>query len=177
MVIVLVAFSAIFFAVRPHQQSARAVIRAQQLARLRFVAGRLTQYANDYKRPAFRFDSVAAHLDSAGAAEFRSYLTDLWGDSIGYYWTYTTFTLWSNAGLTDAGREAAIDSAMRQRDRARSSNPSTDTRLNAKPGSRELEVLQELDIRESFGWPVVARGDSVRLRREQGPENRQRVHR
>jgi hypothetical protein len=141
------------------------------------VAGRLTQYAQEYKRPAFRFDSVSAHLDSAHAAEFRSYLTDLWGDSIGYYWNFTTFTLWSNAGITDAGREAAIDSGMREVRVAPSSNLAAHPKPHDTPSSFDFAAFQELDIRESFGWPVVAREDSVRLRPKQGSESRQRIHR
>ena len=55
-------------AVRLHKTSdrvaTRAEIRAEQLARLQFVAGRLTQYAREYHRPVYRFDSVVVHLDS-----------------------------------------------------------------------------------------------------------------
>jgi hypothetical protein len=164
-VIVLVVLSAVLFvAIRPHKSPDRAAIRAQELARLRFVAGRLTQYAREHHRPAFRFDSVAAHLDSTDAAEFRSYLTDLWGDSIEYYWNFAGFRLWSDGGVIAVRREAAIDSAMRQAHLVVTPRLSTNPEFRAKLGRLMFEVDEELYISAEYGWPEAVQRDSMRLR-------------
>jgi hypothetical protein len=164
--IVLVALlPVLLIARRPRKIPDRAAIRAEELARLRFVAGRLTQYANKYHRPAFRFDSVAVHLDSADAAEFRSYLTDLWGDSIDYYWNFSGFRLLSDAGLTGIGREAAEDSALRQSHLVVTAAHLKDPEFSAKLGKLISDVDEEVYISAEYGWPAVATRDSMRLKR------------
>lgn len=160
----IVLLSALFAAMRPRKAPDRAEIQAQELARLRFVAGRLTQYANEYHRPAFRLDSVAVHLDSADAAEFRSFLTDLWGDTIDYYWNYSGFRLSSNAGLTGLGRAAAEDSALRQAHLVVTPALLKDAEFSAKLGGLIFDVDEKVHISADFGWPEVAERDSMRLK-------------
>lgn len=149
----------------PDRVATRAEIRAEQLARLQFVAGRLTQYAREYHRPAYRFDSVVVHLDSTHAAEFRSYLTDLWGDSIGYYWNFAGFTLRSDAGLTGIGREAAMDSAMREAHLAMTASHWAIPEFRARFGKLMFDLDKELYITADYGWPEVVVRDSMRLKR------------
>jgi hypothetical protein len=149
----------------PDHVATRAEIRAEQLARLRFVAGRLTQYARENHRPAYRFDSVVAHLDSAHAAEFRSFLTDLWGDSIDYYWNFAGFSLRSRAGLTGLGHEAAIDSAMRQAHLTMTAGSWAIPEFRIRFGKLIFEVDKELYITAEYGWPEVVVRDSMRLKR------------
>lgn len=161
----LVLLAVLFVAMRPHETPDRATIRAEELARLQFVAGRLTQYAREYHRPAYRFDSVAVHLDSAHAAEFRSYLTDLWGDSIEYYWNFSGFKLSSNAGLTGPGRVAAFDSAERQAHLVETASHSTDPEYDAKLGRLIFDVDSKVYITAEYGWPEVAERDSMQLKR------------
>jgi hypothetical protein len=161
----IVLLSVLLIALRPSRSPDRAAIRAEELARLRFVAGRLTQYANEYHRPAFRFDSVAVHLDSADAAEFRSYLTDLWGDSIGYYWNFSGFRLSSDAGLTGASREVAIDSAMRQAHLEITGSHWADPEFRGKFGRLMFEINDKIYISAEHGWPAEAQRDSMRLKR------------
>jgi hypothetical protein len=148
----------------PRKTPDRAEIRADQLARLQFVAGHLTQYAREYHRPAYRFDSVVVHLDSIHAAEFRSYLTDLWGDSIDYYWNFARFSLRSDAGLTGVGREAAIDSAMRQAHLTMTASHWAIPEFRARFGKLMFEVDKELYITAEYGWPEVVVRDSMRLK-------------
>jgi hypothetical protein len=148
----------------PDRVATRAEIRAEQLARLQFVAGRLTQYAREYHRPVYRFDSVVVHLDSTHAAEFRSYLTDLWGDSIDYNWNFAGFSLRSRAGLTGVGHEAAIDSAMRQAHLTMTASNWVIPEFRAKFGKLMFDVDEELYITAEYGWPEVVVRDSIRLK-------------
>lgn len=177
-VIALVVLVAVLFvAVRPHEETpSRAAIRAEELARLQYVAGRLTQYANEYHRPAFRLDSVAVHLDSPDAAEFRSYLTDLWGGSIGYYWNFSGFSLRSDAGLTGVGREAAEDSAVRQAHLVVTPALLKDPEFSAKLGKLIFDVDEEVYISAEYGWPEVAKRDSMRLKRWPSVDSGQTIH-
>lgn len=130
-----------------------AVLRSAELAQLRFVAGRLTEYAREYHRPAFYLDSVTAHLDSADAAEFRGYLVDLWGDSISYRWDYWTFRLTSDAGTTNSGWWAAYDSAW-------SATGHTAPEGFGNPDSFAIlqELRRTLHVGEEYWWPDSARG-------------------
>lgn len=177
-VIALVVLVAVLFvAMRPHEETpSRAVLRAEEIAQLRFVAGRLTQYANEYHRPAYRFDSVAVHLDSADAAEFRSFLTDLWGDSIGYYWNFSGFRLSSNAGLTGVGREAAIDSAMREAHLAITPSLWANPEFRAQFGKLMVDVDEKIYISAEYGWPEVAERDSMRLKRWPSVDSGRSIH-
>ena len=175
--IILVALlPVLLIAMRPRKVPTRSEIRAAELARLRFVAGRVTQYAREYHRPAYRFDSVAVHLDSADAAEFRNYLTDLWGDSVEYYWNFKGFRLWSNAGLTGLGREAAIDSAMREAHMVVIGGHSADPEFDAKLGRLIFEIDETIYISAEYGWPGVVQRDSMRLKRWPSAESDQGVH-
>lgn len=72
--------------------------RVAQLMYDRLLAQQIEDYARRYRRPAYFLDSVVAHLDSADAAAFRSRMTDLWGDPIGYLWSYCGFSLRSDGG-------------------------------------------------------------------------------
>ncbi len=161
----LVLVALLVVAMRPHETPDRAAIRAQQLARLQFVAGRLTQYARENHRPAYRFDSVAVHLDSTHAAEFRSYLTDLWGDSIEYYWNFSGFKLSSNAGLTGLGRVAAFDSAERAAHLVDAASRSADPGYDARLTRLISDVDSKVYITAEYGWPDVAERDSMQLKR------------
>jgi hypothetical protein len=165
-IVLIVAVSALALTMRPRKIPDRAAIRADQLARLNFVAGRVTEYAREYHRPAYFLDSVAAHLDSAHAAEFRSYLTDLWGDPIEYDWNFTSFSLWSNAGTSNLRRAAAFDSAMRHAHLTWTSDHSADAEFDAKMSKLWSEVEQEIHIRAWYGWPEKAQRDSLRLKRQ-----------
>jgi hypothetical protein len=160
----------------PDRVATRAEIRAKQFARLQFVAGRLTQYARDYHRPAYRFDSVAVHLDSAHAAEFRRYLTDLWGDSIEYYWNFSGFKLSSNAGLTSLGRLAAFDSAERQARLVNTVSHSSDADSGARLARLIFEVDTKVYITAAYGWPEAAERDSMQLKRWPSVDSGQSTH-
>lgn len=157
----------------PDRVETRAEIRAEQFARLRFVAGRLTQYAREYHRPAYRFDSVVVHLDSAHAAEFRSFLTDLWGDSINYNWTFAGFSLSSDAGLTGLGREAAIDSAMRRAHLVMTASNWADPAFRASFDTLAFDVYRAIHISAEYGWPEDVVRDSMRLKRWPKPDSAQ----
>jgi hypothetical protein len=174
--VLVLALPILLIAMRPRKIPSRAVIRAEQLDRLRFVAGRVTQYARTYHRPAYYLDSVTAHLDSTDAAEFRIYLNDLWGDPIEYSWDFTTFSLWSNAGASNVFAEAALDSALRQLDSGGRSKHETQREFDAKMFKVESEVEQAIHIRAWYGWPEAAQRDSMRLRREKRVENDRGIH-
>ena len=173
LLIVVALFIAMRWHTTPDRVATRAEIRAEQLARLQFVAGRLTQYAREYHRPAYRFDSVVVHMDSAHAAEFRSFLTDLWGDSINYDWSFAGFSLSSDAGITGLGREAAIDSAMRRAHLVMTASNWADPAFRASFDTLAFDVYRAVHISAEYGWPEDVVRDSMRPKRWPKPDSAQ----
>lgn len=73
--------------------------RVVQFMNNRMLALRIDAYARRYGRPAYAFDSVLAHLDSAEARLVSDLRTDLWGDQVVYGWSWCGYTVSSGAGL------------------------------------------------------------------------------
>ncbi|HVX41170.1 MAG TPA: hypothetical protein VHB25_16505 [Gemmatimonadaceae bacterium] len=78
---------------RAHGQPETMNPRAAERERLRYLRARVVEYATLFHRPAFTLDSVAAHLDSAEAAQFESLRTNPWGSAVGYAWGPRSFEL------------------------------------------------------------------------------------
>jgi hypothetical protein len=169
-IVALVGFSGVLLVSARHEDPDPAALRAAELAQLRFVAGRLIAYARKYHRPAYYLDSVPVHLDPADAAEFRSYLTDLWGDSIRYSWGYTTFRLSSRGGVTRAGWNAAVDSARRSARRGDSAHPET----AGEPVPDFAALERTLHISEEYQWPEDASRKLLRPKLEWYPPDSSR---
>ena len=121
--------------------------RAVQRQYLRWIAYRITAYAREYGRPAFHLDSVAAHLDSAKAAEFRRNLVDIWDRPVYYWWDECRFILSSSAGRSN--RDYPDDS------------PRTDSVVTLTQEQRFRAMMaadRRHTVREEYGWPPEARG-------------------
>lgn len=127
--------------------------RVAQRQQLRWLSAYITAYAREYGRPAFYLDSVAAHLDSATAARFKSYLVDLWGDRIYYRWDEQSFELSSRAGLSPR-RHSELQDSVRVARLARGDSSGV---------TRPWTVAKYFDVREEYWWPVEARGRRNRL--------------
>jgi len=130
------------------EASASSNPRAAQRQRLRWMSAYVTAYARQYGRPAFYLDSVTAHLDSATAAQFNAYRTDLWGEGVAYSWDERTFELRSSAGYFASQRDRMEDS-VRALLIARG-----DSIGLSRPG----ETVRRFFVREEYWWPAEARG-------------------
>lgn len=127
--------------------------RVAQRQQLRWLSAYITAYARDYGRPAFYLDSVVAHLDSATAVRFNSYLVDLWGDKVYYRWDEQSFELSSRAGLSPR-RHSQLQDSVRLARLARGDSSGV---------TRPWTLAKRFDIREEYWWPVEARGRRNRL--------------
>lgn len=100
LIAVVIAATGLGWRIRRISREPRVVLapRAVQLMYNRMLSLRVQQYAARYGRPAFRLDSVLAHLDSTDARAVSDLSTDLWGDEVIYSWSFCSFTLVSRAG-------------------------------------------------------------------------------
>lgn len=110
--------------------------RVAQLMHNRMLALQVQAYARTYGRPAYYLDSVEAHLDSAERERVSALRTDLWGDSVTYFWSYCEFSVSSEAGVHGPNTKAAFDSTAREM-----------ARRNARTWPVSF-------IREEYAWPA-----------------------
>lgn len=122
--------------------------RVAQRQQIRWLSAYITAYARKYGRPAFHLDSVVAHLDSATARQFRTYLVDLWGERVYYWWNEQTFELSSAAGLSP-DRRARMEDSVRTLRFARGDTAGL---------SHPFALTKRFEVREEYWWPAEARG-------------------
>lgn len=111
----LIATTCLVLRIREISRRPRVVLasRAAQLMYNRALALRIQRYAARYGRPAFRLDSVLAHLDSADVRVVSDLSTDLWGEEVAYGWSFCSFTLVSRAGEEFAPTSPAPAESLR----------------------------------------------------------------
>jgi hypothetical protein len=115
MIAVVLATTGLAWRIRAISREPRVILapRAVQLMYNRMLSLRIQRYAARYGRPAFRLDSVLAHLDSTDARVVSDLSTDLWGDEVAYRWSFCSFTLVSRAGQQYAPPSPAPAESLR----------------------------------------------------------------